>query len=627
MSGLQNIRNNLSGVLAKIIAGAIIVTFALFFGWGTVFTGSDANNIAKVNGKNINVIDLGFETNAQQYLFSQRYDDLDLDEEVLRALATNSLIRRELVLQYLDELDVIIPEQIAYKEFMSDPSFQSEGRFSQERFEAVIRNMGFTTNDYISRVRKDKALNYWRSSIYDSNFFSRKRIEDLLELASQTRDLSFVPFKLEVEINNVKLNPEDTLQHYENTKEQYIKEEEVKLRYIQLDKNSLRSDIEILEKDVETEYAFYLDNFNTNPSRAASHIMINISEERSRDEAEKLINDISKQLSDKNNFLELVKLFSEDEATIDFEGSLGVSTGESFPKEFENALRVLKVGEFSEPIELDNSFHILLLTELNQPSPETYIKKSDSIREKLMEVQLNSNYFSLLDKANNLIYSSNDFTEISSSLGISAITTGFFSKDLLEEKLNYQIVEDFIFTEDRSNGISEVLEVDDSIAFILEVVDMNQATILSFEDVQNKVQDSLRSKLASEIIFKKSSDFINDVELSSFEEALKKNNITKQSYKEVSRDSSLLPNKALADLFGISRGTSNNELFISNQTNGDIFILSLDEVNDAAAEISEDQIDQFTKLMQQERVNSLVSQVQRSLEENADIVLLNNLDN
>jgi peptidyl-prolyl cis-trans isomerase D len=355
--------------------------------------------------------------------------------------------------------------------------------------------------------------------------------------------------------------------------------------------------------------------------------MINISEERSRDEAEKLINDISKQLSDKNNFLELVKLFSEDEATIDFEGSLGVSTGESFPKEFENALRVLKVGEFSEPIELDNSFHILLLTELNQPSPETYIKKSDSIREKLMEVQLNSNYFSLLDKANNLIYSSNDFTEISSSLGISAITTGFFSKDLLEEKLNYQIVEDFIFTEDRSNGISEVLEVDDSIAFILEVVDINQATILSFEDVQNKVQDSLRSKLASEIIFKKSSDFINDVELSSFKEALKKNNITKQSYKEVSRDSSLLPNKALADLFGISRGTSNNELFISNQTNGDIFILSLDEVNDAATEISEDQIDQFTKLMQQERVNSLVSQVQRSLEENADIVLLNNLDN
>ena len=83
----------------------------------------------------------------------------------------------------------------------------------------------------------------------------------------------------------------------------------------------------------------------------------------------------------------------------------------------------------------------------------------------------------------------------------------------------------------------------------------------------------------------------------------------------------------MADLFGISRGTSNNELFISNQTNGDIFILSLDEVNDAAAEISEDQIDQFTKLMQQERVNSLVSQVQRSLEENADIVLLNNLDN
>ena len=73
MAGIQSIRKHSSGFFAKVIVGSIIVTFALFFGWGTVFTGSNVNNIAKINGNNINVVDLSFETKTQEYLFNQRF--------------------------------------------------------------------------------------------------------------------------------------------------------------------------------------------------------------------------------------------------------------------------------------------------------------------------------------------------------------------------------------------------------------------------------------------------------------------------------------------------------------------------------------------------------------------------
>ena len=65
MAGLQNIRNSLGGTVSKIVVGLIIVTFALFFGWGTVFSSSEVNVIASVNGKKLDLYDLDFETRTQ----------------------------------------------------------------------------------------------------------------------------------------------------------------------------------------------------------------------------------------------------------------------------------------------------------------------------------------------------------------------------------------------------------------------------------------------------------------------------------------------------------------------------------------------------------------------------------
>ena len=61
MSGIQTIRNNLTGTASKVIVGIIAVTFALFFGGNYVLFDSDANVIASVNSKKIDLFDLDLE--------------------------------------------------------------------------------------------------------------------------------------------------------------------------------------------------------------------------------------------------------------------------------------------------------------------------------------------------------------------------------------------------------------------------------------------------------------------------------------------------------------------------------------------------------------------------------------
>ena len=65
MAGIKDIRKGLGGTFSKIIVGSIIVTFSLFFGWGTVFSSSNLNTVALVDGKKLDVYDLDFEMRNQ----------------------------------------------------------------------------------------------------------------------------------------------------------------------------------------------------------------------------------------------------------------------------------------------------------------------------------------------------------------------------------------------------------------------------------------------------------------------------------------------------------------------------------------------------------------------------------
>jgi len=628
VAGIQKIRNNSSGVIAKTIAGTIIVTFALFFGWGTVFTGSDVNNIAKVNGKNIDLVDLSFETRTQQYLFNQRYpgQDMDFDQDMLRTLSTNSLIRRELIVQYLDSLGVNIPDQVALKSFRDDDSFQIEGQYSEERFEAVVRSLGFTGNDYIKRVGQDLALDLWRTSLVKSEFVTEPEIKNILTLVNQTRDVSFVTYKINSIKEQIQPSEEQKKEFYQEDKNQFLKKAEIKLRYIELQQENLRTTIKVSEEEIKNEYSFYVDNFNTKPVRAISHIMLNFSDNESKEKAIKLAKIISDEARDKSNFLDLVQKHSEDEGTISSGGDLGVSDGSSFPFEFESAIKDMKVGEISKPILLDVSVHVLLLRDYKVPVPESYQDIKSSFQERLVDTKLEYAYSDLIDKAGDLIYSSNDLDDLSNELGVSVKNTEFFSKSSATSFFKNNEVQELIFSDEQLEGISDLIEIKDDLSIVIEVEEFNPAFIQDYEQVELEINKIVIDRLAVSKAKEMADQLVSNLETSNLEILANDLNLEFQSYKEISRDSSLLPQTALFDLFNISRGHQGKNYYISSQKNGDVIVLFLEKINEFNKEITQEEIDQFRKIIQDERSNVLLVQAQLSLQEDADIIFINSAD-
>ena len=71
----------------------------------------------------------------------------------------------------------------------------------------------------------------------------------------------------------------------------------------------------------------------------------------------------SKEIS----FEDAVSNSSEDLASKDSGGDLGLSSGDAFPEEFESAILSMQLNSISPIIELDDSLHILRLTEVIKP--------------------------------------------------------------------------------------------------------------------------------------------------------------------------------------------------------------------------------------------------------------------
>ena len=99
--------------------------------------------------------------------------------------------------------------------------------------------------------------------------------------------------------------------------------------------------------------------------------MLNISPNRTKEDAIKVLETTRSRLSAGEEFAALVVEISEDEGTKDAGGSLGVTDGTLLPAEFEEALSDMNEGEVYGPIELNSSVHLIKLTQKEIPTPKS----------------------------------------------------------------------------------------------------------------------------------------------------------------------------------------------------------------------------------------------------------------
>ena len=611
MSGIQSIREGLSGKTTRVIVVAIIITFIGSVGWAGFFSQGNTNVVAKVGSQEITNADLSFELSAQQFSLSQRFPDQTIEDEVLLNLSTNVLIGKFAVLDFLEKNELTLTDSYVYKQLSSEDQFLENGKFSIQRFEAFARSNGFIPSDYLKRVKEDLLINIWRQSLAGSNFITEAEAKNSLELAEQERDISFIKFPASKFRNSVSFDIEDLQNFYESNKSSYISPEKAKVSYIYFDAKDLKKDIDISNDDINFEYEEYVSGFDTTIRKSVSHIMLNINDERNVQQASDVLQEAKQRLNNGEKFSDLVLEISEDEGTKNLNGSLGITDGTLLPPEFEQALSSMKEGEVYGPIDLLSSVHLIKLDELIQPTAETIEQRSASIKENLITRRSEDNFVSLLDQVSELAFSSGSIDDISANFSQELVATDYFSINAVPELLKQNSIIDFIFNDSVDGNFPEVIEISPLSAVLIQVGDMVEETQLPFDVVKMLVESAYISEESS----KSSQAFIEEtieelVAGKALETLSTEESIQLEVYKNLKRDSSLLPVGAVNGVFSMPRSQSGNTYGSSIAQNGDYLIYRLDSVRQGSNALNAEDMEGIKNFLNQQKGISEITELQ-----------------
>ena len=611
MSGIQSIREGLSGKTTRVIVVAIIITFIGSVGWAGFFSQGNTNVVAKVGSQEITNADLSFELSAQQFSLSQRFPDQTIEDEVLLNLSTNVLIGKFAVLDFLEKNELTLTDSYVYKQLASEDQFLENGKFSIQRFEAFARSNGFIPSDYLKRVKEDLLINIWRQSLAGSNFITEAEAKNSLELAEQERNISFIKFPASKFRNSVSFDIEDLRNFYESNKSSYISPEKAKVSYIYFDAKDLKKDIDISNDDINFEYEEYVSGFDTTIRKSVSHIMLNINDERNVQQATDILQEVKQRLNNGEKFSDLVLEISEDEGTKNLNGSLGITDGTLLPPEFEQALSSMKEGEVYGPIDLLSSVHLIKLDELIQPIVETIEQRSASIKENLITRRSEDNFVSLLDQVSELAFSSGSIDDISANFSQELVATDYFSINAVPELLKQNSIIDFIFNDSVDGNFPEVIEISPLSAVLIQVGDMVEETQLPFDTVKMLVESAYISEESS----KSSQAFIEEtieelVAGKALETLSTEESIQLEVYKNLKRDSSLLPVGAVNGVFSMPRSQSGNTYGSSIAQNGDYLIYRLDSVRQGSNALNAEDMEGIKNFLNQQKGISEITELQ-----------------
>lgn len=560
MSALQSIRKGLSSSSSSIIVAILIFGLVATFGGFLTDPSAPANSPLSVNGKKISFGEFNLEFNRIASLFSEN----EVSEEVITDIAKNSIVSKELLYQKASDLRMNLSEEFINNAIAKDISFHTDGEFDTALFSGYMARLGLSVNDYRELVKSKYLANILSDFISKSEFSLESSALSYIRAMNQQRSLSFYKLDLDKIADNEKIPDSDILNFYQQNQFRFIEPKKVSIRYVYLNNDVFKESL-IVSKEEITQERNLLEESRQDSQTRVSHIQLSFSSEEEKIEKLNIADSILEQLSNSKAFEDLVLEYSDDFGSNNLGGDLGFTDGTVFPDEFEREIRNLKVDELSNVIEMSSSLHILKITEKNE------LLLTDSEIEDLILFEKSQLKLDTLLSTIEDSYISSNLNLVSSDLDLKIKETDLFNQSNIPERLfSFDLSEDLFSQTEISNEFFGPFEDGNGNFILYEVSEVKDETLLSLTESEPEIIEILQKEQAQITILD---------ELKIFEQKAKENKISDfNSYNLIKRDSSLLPDNLLRDLFTV---TLDNPVFVSSQDNGDIYIVRLTKIKNS----------------------------------------------
>jgi len=505
---LEAVRKNKR--IAQVILAIIIIPFA-FFGMDSYFSDGPAGaEVASVGGTKISAAEFDRALRDQQdrlrESMGETVDRAVLESDELRRAVLENLVNQRVLALHAANNRMVVTQQQLQEVIASLPAFQSDGRFSLERYENVLRAQGMSPAVFESRLGQDLRVQQLAQAVSESSFAAaasaRRFLAAQLE-EREVRELRFAPADVMAE---VKLDEGAAQRFYEANPARFERPARVRAQYVAFDEEALLQQVSVTDEAVQQFYAANPDRFGEPEQRRARHILIpsGSSAEEEAQARDKTAAILTRLRSEPDRFEELAKTESQDTGSAERGGDLGYFGRGAMVKPFEDAAFGLEKGQISEPVRSEFGFHIIEVTDIRPATVRPLDAVREEIADELRRQEASRRFAELADQFANTVYEQSDSLQPAAEL----LKLEIRETDWVEriggavgpyenEKLLNALFSDDAVKHKRN---VEAVEVARGTLVSARVLEFEAAQRLPFEAVSPIIEQQLRAEEATRLV-------------------------------------------------------------------------------------------------------------------------------
>ncbi len=619
---LQNIRDNSQGWIAKTIIGVIVALMALT-GFDAIFQATThRNDAAKVNGEEISQNELSQAVDMQRrQLMQQLGKDFDaslLDEKMLRESALKGLIDRKLLLQGAENSKFAFSEAALDQVILQTPEFQVDGKFSSERFDQVIRQLGYSRMQFRQMLAQEMLIGQLRAGLAGSGFVTDAQVLAFARLEKQTRD--FATLNVKADPAAVKLTDDEVKAYYDEHAKEFMTPDRVIIDYLELKKSSFFDQVTVKDEDLQAAYQKEIANLSE--QRRAAHILIEVNDKVTEAQAKAKIEEVQARLAKGEKFEALAKEFSQDPGSANNGGDLGYAGPGVYDPAFETALYALAKDQVSAPVRTDFGFHLIKLLGVEAPEVPTLASLKDKLTRELKTQQVEQRFVEATKQLEDSSFESSDLAQPAQDLKLTIHTSKPFGREGGEGvTANRAVITAAFSPEVLDEGAnSTAIELDPETVIVLRAKEHLKPAQLPLESVSAAIRGQLAKEHASAAAKTKADELI--ASLREGKAPLDKA-IEGQSWKvtaAATRAQEGIDPTVLQALFRMPKPAAKDKPTFGSVTlaDGSLVIVRLNGVNEAAAPTEEEKA-QYRRFLASRIGQQDFAAYRKQLEAEADI--------
>lgn len=440
----------------------------------------------------------------------KNFDPAMLDNPEVRFSVIENLIQQRLLQREAKRAGLAVSDSQLTEIIRDIPAFQQDGKFSKQRYEALLRNQGMTPLSFESRVRQEMMQQQLSDAYANNGLMPGTVAERIIRLSEEQRETSRVQIQPEQFLSQAKPDDAAVKAYYDSHQAEFQLPEQVRVEYLVLSLDDLARQAQVSPDETRKYFDEHKAEFGPPEERQASHILVTVSaaapdvdKAAARAKAEQLLAQVRQA---PQRFAELARQHSQDPGSAAKGGDLGFFGRGMMVKAFEDAAFQMKPGEISGLVQSDFGFHIIKLTAIKTGKPVNLDEVRIKIEQELRKQKAAKTFGEMAEGFSNMVYEQSDSLKpAAEKFKLSVQQSGWVGRKAGESSFftNERLLQ-AIFSEDalKNKRNTEAVEVTPNTLVSARVLDHRLATMRPLATVKDEIAKRVARQQAGAMALK-----------------------------------------------------------------------------------------------------------------------------